>query len=100
MSTDSQKSNSSTKSNRPSHHANSTATSFRNPWEEPQETSFADWLLPSAPTWPGLPFEWAKAVVEHSHKPVEVVKPTFGTGKDEAIKATWLGHAVRRQIFL
>lgn len=82
-------------SERPSHHANSSATLFRNPWEEPQETSFSNWQLPTAPGWPGLPFEWAKEFAQHSHKPVEVVQPTFGTERSDAVKATWLGHAVR-----
>ncbi|KZS91257.1 Metallo-hydrolase/oxidoreductase [Sistotremastrum niveocremeum HHB9708] len=80
-------------SERPSHHANSSATLFRNPWEEPEETSFSNWQLPTAPGWPGLPFEWAKEFAQHSHKPVEVVKPTFGSERSDAVKATWLGHA-------
>lgn len=91
-------------SSRPAHHANTTGTSFINPW-------------PSAglPTWTEIlqssfPFGWYNTASLHSHRrarKIKVVKPDWGhpgqvrarSGKSRSnssprsITATWLGHA-------
>jgi N-acyl-phosphatidylethanolamine-hydrolysing phospholipase D len=89
---------SSTKFARPSHHANDTATAFKNPWESA-----------TAPTWSELltkrtiPLEWYKDAL-HSHekaRKLEVVEPDWGKSNRQkrglenkrCIVGTWLGHA-------
>jgi len=79
----------------PSHHANATATSFRNPWSQSKG------LLASGQVFNAsnfkFPLEWAKALHDHPHMGCEVRNPDFGKNLDVdegTIKATWLGHAV------
>ena len=50
---------------------------------------------------PEIPLDWAKDLSSHTHKHVRVVKPSFvgrsqHAALDTNLKATWLGHAVRR----
>ena len=45
-----------------------------------------------------FPLAFARRFEGHPAEPIQVVKPTFGAEAFDAsvIKATWLGHAVRR----
>src|SRR5882724_3324620 len=78
---------------KPDHHANNTATSFRNPWEQSKG------LLASGQAFSKFPFEWAKTFDDHPAKHCQVVNPDFGvhTPDEGVLKATWLGHAVRSE---
>ncbi|KAF2420972.1 Metallo-hydrolase/oxidoreductase [Tothia fuscella] len=83
---------------RPAHHANGTATSFKNPWPSA-----------NAPTWNELlqlsfPFTLYPHLHKHKHaQDIEVVKPDWGEAKlkaknlkrgdSGAVIGTWLGHA-------
>jgi UDP-N-acetylenolpyruvoylglucosamine reductase len=77
---------------RPDHHANKRGTAFRNPW-----LSQPKGLLASGQVFSQFPLAFAKRLAGHDLEPVQAVKPTFATQAPEvdAIKATWLGHAVR-----
>jgi N-acyl-phosphatidylethanolamine-hydrolysing phospholipase D len=77
---------------RPPHHANSPASSFKNPWVQPKSLlESGQGLLNN-----NFPLAFAKRLHDHPALPVEVIKPDWG--KDEPdqgrVKATWLGHAV------
>ncbi|KAF8580254.1 Metallo-hydrolase/oxidoreductase, partial [Ramaria rubella] len=74
---------------RPNHHANDSATSFRNPWDPSKG------LLASGQVFSKFPIEWAKTLHDHPAKPCKLVKPDFGehTSNEGVVKATWLGHA-------
>ncbi|KIJ36543.1 hypothetical protein M422DRAFT_261108 [Sphaerobolus stellatus SS14] len=80
-----------TKSSKPSHHANETATSFLNPW------SRSKGLLASGQVFNNFkfPFEWAKTLHDHPGELSVVRKPNFGRDIEgnSSIKGTWLGHA-------
>jgi N-acyl-phosphatidylethanolamine-hydrolysing phospholipase D len=81
---------------RPAHHANNTATAFKNPWPS------AD-----APTWNELfqlsfPVSWYPSLHHHQHAhDIKVVRPDWGKSslekkglrKCDSIIGTWLGHA-------
>ena len=76
---------------RPSHHADSSASSFKNPWMQPKR------LLESGQGFlNSFPLSFAKLLHDHPAQPVKVIAPDWG--KDEPdegrVKATWLGHAV------
>jgi N-acyl-phosphatidylethanolamine-hydrolysing phospholipase D len=81
---------------RPAHHANNTASAFKNPWPSGD-----------APTWNELfqlsfPFSWYPSLHHHHHDhDVTVVRPDWGKSsleskglkKSDSIIGTWLGHA-------
>lgn len=75
---------------RPSHHANSSASSFKNPWVQPK--GLLEGLFNS------FPLSLAKRLHDHPARPVKVVEPDWGKDEPDAgrVKATWLGHAVRQ----
>jgi len=76
---------------RPSHHANSSASSFKNPWLQSKG------LLESGQgIFNNFPLTLAKRLENHPALPVKVIEPDWGKDKpDEGrVKATWLGHAV------
>jgi N-acyl-phosphatidylethanolamine-hydrolysing phospholipase D len=77
---------------RPDHHANKRGTAFRNPW-----LSQPKGLLASGQVFSQFPLAFAKRLERLDLEPIQTVKPTFATQTPEvdAIKATWLGHAVR-----
>lgn len=75
----------------PAHHANSSASAFQNPW--PPRS-----LLASKQVFSQFPLALAKQLEEYKVTPTKVRRPDFGHGEpdEDAVKATWLGHAVRR----
>jgi N-acyl-phosphatidylethanolamine-hydrolysing phospholipase D len=76
---------------RPSHHANSSASSFKNPWVQSKS------LLESGQgLFYNFPLTLAKRLHDHPAVPVKVIEPDWGNDEpDEGrVKATWLGHAV------
>ena len=113
---------------RPKHHANSSRSLFQNPWMAAESTAAPPSTRSSRPTptarkstlngnyWPAFPASLqiptlervrADAFASHPHPPVKVVKPDWGvrstltsTDSEPSLKATWLGHAVRRPICL
>jgi N-acyl-phosphatidylethanolamine-hydrolysing phospholipase D len=76
---------------RPAHHVNDSATSFQNPWVKPKS------LLASGQVLSQFPLAFARRLEDHPAKPVQVVRPDFGgdVPSSDALRATWLGHAVR-----
>lgn len=76
---------------RPSHHANSSVSLFKNPWVEPKG------LLESGQgILNNFPLAFAKLLHDHPALPVKVIKPDWGEDEpnEGRVKATWLGHAV------
>jgi N-acyl-phosphatidylethanolamine-hydrolysing phospholipase D len=81
---------------RPAHHANNSATAFKNPWPSAE-----------APTWNELfqlsfPFSWYPSLHHHQHAhDIKVVRPDWGKSnleakslnKSDSVIGTWLGHA-------
>jgi hypothetical protein len=82
----------STSKERPMHHANDNGTSFQNPWMKPKG------LLASGQVLTQFPLAFERELQAHHVTPVRVVEPDFGgpVARSDALKATWLGHAVRR----
>jgi hypothetical protein len=94
----------------PEHHANASRSLFKNPWmvaessaaPPPNSTTTQGtssyWCLP----FPSISIERVRTSDSHPHPPVKVVKPDWGKTSAAAVseqpnlKATWLGHAVRR----
>jgi hypothetical protein len=76
---------------RPAHHANDAGTAFQNPWMQPKG------LLASGQVLSQFPIAFARRLEDHPMKPISVVRPDFGGDvlTTDAIRATWLGHAVR-----
>ncbi|KAK4705420.1 N-acyl-phosphatidylethanolamine-hydrolyzing phospholipase D, partial [Phenoliferia sp. Uapishka_3] len=86
---------------RPSHHANDTRSSFKNPWPSAQPPSWSELAQG------GFPLAWAHPNLRaHPHaRDVKIVKPDWGRDSDSAdpvregkgkgkdIIGTWLGHA-------
>ena len=93
--------NKSTDSLRPSHHANSTGSAFKNPWPSANPPGWAE--LARSP----FPLSWAKTELATHPKarPIKVVKPDWGRAQLDALSTvldldaappiigTWLGHA-------
>ena len=78
---------------RPSHHANSSVSLFKNPWVRPKG------LLESGQGFfSNFPLTPAKRLHNHPALPVKVIKPDWGEDvpNEGRVKATWLGHAVSR----
>jgi hypothetical protein len=75
---------------RPAHHANDQGTAFQNPWVKPKS------LLASGQVLAQFPLAFERELEVHHITPVRVVEPDFGgpIPRVDAIKATWLGHAV------
>lgn len=78
---------------RPSHHANSLGTAFKNPWASAAPPTWTELALA------GVPLQWAKSQL-HRHpkaRDIKVVKPDWGRTEGDKgkgnLKATWLGHA-------
>jgi len=111
---------------RPKHHANSSRSLFQNPWMAAESTAAPPSTRSSHPPsrkstlngnyWPAIPssfqlptLERVRASASHPHPPIKVVNPDWGvrstsnsnsTDSEPSLKATWLGHAVRLQVFL
>jgi hypothetical protein len=81
-------------SSQPAHHASKTANSFQNPWMQPKG------LLESGQVLSQFPLAFEKRLEASHITPTKVITPDFGGDKSsgEAIKATWLGHAVRSKL--
>lgn len=97
------------KRTKPPHYADDAGTSFKNPWsvsnseEPPAADSWFNINIPSiasitALTGTEFPLQWARDYSGHIIRPVQVVTPDFGTDCSSvgSVKATWLGHAVRK----
>jgi N-acyl-phosphatidylethanolamine-hydrolysing phospholipase D len=78
------------KSELPAHHVDSSGTAFQNPWMQPKG------LLASGQVLAQWPLAFERDIAAHHITPIQVVKPDFGghDTRQDAIKATWLGHAV------
>src|SRR5665213_3593288 len=82
---------------RPSHHANDSGTSFKNPWPSASAPTWAEFLQQS------FPLGWYKDALHEHDKAyeVKVVSPDWGEAsvkergleRDRCVVATWLGHA-------
>jgi hypothetical protein len=92
---------------KPSHHQNSTADLFANPWPPLLTPSQSAWAMLRVPFVRAPPPEEIRASM--AAEPVRTVKPAFlrsGNNQDHStyaggnnggrheLKATWLGHAV------
>jgi len=76
---------------RPSHHANSSASLFKNPWVQPKSV-----LESGRGLFNNFPLALAKQLHDHPALPVKVIEPDWGEDEPNQgrVKATWLGHAV------
>jgi hypothetical protein len=98
-------------STRPTHHANASRSLFQNPWTLTDSIPGTSTYLPAFPntlnlstflTIPNIPLERVRNSISHPHPPVKVIKPDWGNSTSNSassnpnLKATWLGHAVRR----
>lgn len=83
---------------RPAHHANSTASSFTNPWPSAGKATYSELFASSF-----FPLGWYGEPL-HKHdraREIEVVEPDWGTAAlnekglrlEDSIIGTWLGHA-------
>lgn len=77
---------------KPAHHLNSTASSFRNPWPQ-------NW--PDSASLFRIPFIRAEPFERTDIKPTETVTPDWSVyeAREDGIRFTWLGHAVRGIVF-
>jgi N-acyl-phosphatidylethanolamine-hydrolysing phospholipase D len=77
------------------HHVGNPPNSFRNPWPSFQKLAFGSLISARFGTHPEKKFvpvpEGPNGT--RSKELVNVLRPDWGAGKDDALKATWIGHA-------